>query len=69
MLSKREKQIMELVISGHTVEEIGKLLFIAESTVVTHKQHIQAKLQAKNSCHAVFLYAKQKINQEKIIKY
>ena len=65
MLTRREEQIMELVIRGLTIAEISKILFISESTVVTHKENIQEKLHARNSCHAVFLYTTQKFLQRK----
>jgi DNA-binding CsgD family transcriptional regulator len=63
LLTPREKEIMELVIRGYTIAEISKTLFISESTVITHKQHIQDKLHAKNSCHCVTLYLKGKSTQ------
>lgn len=59
LLTQREKQIIELVSIGLTIDEISKILFISKSTVITHKQNIQEKLHAKNSCHCVSLYLKQ----------
>jgi DNA-binding CsgD family transcriptional regulator len=56
---------MELVTSGFTIAEISQILFISESTVITHKQHIQDKLHAKNSCHCVSLYLKQMYLKQK----
>jgi DNA-binding CsgD family transcriptional regulator len=56
---------MELVTKGFTIAEISKILFISESTVITHKQHIQDKLHAKNSCHCVTLYLKGKATKQK----
>ena len=60
LLTKREKQIMELIIMGFTVPMISKTLFISETTVITHKENIKVKLHAKNSCNCVSLYLIQK---------
>jgi LuxR family maltose regulon positive regulatory protein len=65
MLTRREKQIIEHVTMGFTIAEISKKLNISENTVKTHKENIQEKLQAKNSCHAVFLYLKQITRKKK----
>jgi DNA-binding CsgD family transcriptional regulator len=67
MLTRREKEIMHLVILGLTSGEISKILFISETTVISHKVNIQKKLNAKNSCHAVFLFIKQQVNEGKIL--
>jgi DNA-binding CsgD family transcriptional regulator len=56
---------MELVTKGFTIAEISEILFISESTVITHKQHIKDKLHAKNSCHCVALYLKGKSTKQK----
>ena len=64
MLTDRERQIMDLVVSGFTTREISKALYISETTVVTHKQNVKEKLNARNSCHCVSLYL-QKSYQKK----
>jgi DNA-binding NarL/FixJ family response regulator len=56
MLTKREQEILKFVAKGFTIDEISKVLNISISTVVTHKQNIQEKLKAKNSCNAIFIY-------------
>jgi two-component system, NarL family, invasion response regulator UvrY len=48
ILSKREIQIASLLLSGHTVTEISKLLDLGLSTVGTHKANIFSKLNVKN---------------------
>jgi DNA-binding CsgD family transcriptional regulator len=65
MLTRRERQVMDLVLMGHTTSEIGQILNISETTVVTHKQNVKEKLCAKNSCHCVALYLKQAYPLEK----
>jgi|GEM_PF-1459908 len=43
-LSKREKQVVGLVLSGHNESEIAEELFVSKNTVRTHKKNIFQKL-------------------------
>lgn len=45
-LTRREREIFELVIRGYTNTEIGTRLFIARRTVETHRHRISKKLNA-----------------------
>lgn len=47
VLSPREREVLRLV-PGHTAGEIGEALFISESTVRTHIEHILNKLGMRN---------------------
>ncbi len=47
-LSKQEKMIIKLVISGNTSKEIAVALFISKSTVDTHRRNINRKLGVTN---------------------
>jgi DNA-binding NarL/FixJ family response regulator len=47
-LTKREREVFELVIRGETNDSIATRLFIARRTVETHRQRIMHKLVAKN---------------------
>ena len=47
-LSRREKQIMALVIVGKSSREIATELFISNRTVEVHRAHIMEKLQAES---------------------
>ncbi|HLX90852.1 MAG TPA: response regulator transcription factor [Puia sp.] len=51
-LSKREQEILELVIDGNTYHEIAARLFISMGTVKSHIYHIYEKLQVKNKIEA-----------------
>jgi DNA-binding NarL/FixJ family response regulator len=51
--SKRETQVLELIASGKTNRDIGKSLFISESTVKFHVHSILNKLDASNRTEAV----------------
>jgi DNA-binding NarL/FixJ family response regulator len=45
-LTKREREVFELLIRGHSNEEIATRLFIARRTVETHRQRVMNKLSA-----------------------
>lgn len=45
-LTRREREVFELVIRGHSNDEIAVRLFIARRTVETHRQRIMKKLSA-----------------------
>jgi FixJ family two-component response regulator len=47
-LTKRERQILELLVTGHTSEEIGSQLGISVNTVREHRSHITNKAGASN---------------------
>ena len=48
-LTRREKQVLELVFAERTNPEIAAALFISVSTVETHRMNLCAKLGARNS--------------------
>jgi DNA-binding CsgD family transcriptional regulator len=43
-LSRREREVLELIIEGHTDKEIADRLYISPRTVTTHVTHILNKL-------------------------
>lgn len=47
-LSKREREILQLVVEGKSSTEIAKLLFISPKTVDTYKSRIMQKLNIKD---------------------
>lgn len=47
-LSKRESEVLELIILGHTNQEIVDILFVAIHTVNTHLSNIFVKFICKN---------------------
>ncbi len=47
-LSKREMQVLEIILDGKTAKEVGKAIFISESTVKTHVRHIYEKVGVRN---------------------
>jgi DNA-binding NarL/FixJ family response regulator len=48
ILSKREKEIIELIANEYTTEEIADRLIISKHTIETHRKNIFFKLQVKN---------------------
>lgn len=53
VLTRREKEILELIAEGMTNTEIGQKLFISTTTVDTHRKNLLAKTQAKNTASLV----------------
>jgi DNA-binding CsgD family transcriptional regulator len=49
ILSRREREILGLIISGYTNSEIAALLYVSCRTVDTHRQNMLAKLGARNT--------------------
>ncbi len=47
-LSEREKEVLQLVSQGLSNKDIGKTLYISESTVKNHLRNILAKLHLEN---------------------
>jgi len=47
-LTRREKEVLELIMEECTTQEIAKRLFLSVSTVETHRMNLCSKLGAKN---------------------
>lgn len=47
-LSAREVEVLKLIVMEKTSGEIGKILYIAEDTIKTHRKNIMIKLGAIN---------------------
>ena len=52
-LTRREIEILKLLVKGLCAKEIANMLYISESTVVTHKKHLKEKFSAKNTAELV----------------
>jgi DNA-binding NarL/FixJ family response regulator len=53
VLTRREKEVLELIAGGMTNNEIAQKLFIGVTTVDTHRKNLLAKLGAKNTASLV----------------
>ncbi len=52
-LTRREKEVLRLIVEEQTTEEIAQTLFISSSTVISHRKSLLRKLNAKNSAGLV----------------
>lgn len=57
-LSKKELEVLSLVIKGYNNQKISESLFISESTVANHLKSIFAKLRADNRTQAAIIAIK-----------
>ncbi len=53
ILSSRELEVLKLIATEHTNEEIGNRLFVSKRTVDTHRQNLMRKLGVKNTAGLV----------------
>ncbi len=52
-ISKREKEVLALIIQEHTTQEIAGKLFISLKTVESHRSSLLAKMNARNTAGLV----------------
>lgn len=52
-LTKREKEIVKLIINGLTNQEIATTLFVSNRTIDTHRKNVLSKLGLKNTATLV----------------
>jgi DNA-binding NarL/FixJ family response regulator len=52
-LSRREKEILGLIIKEHTTNEIAEKLFISSGTVESHRRNMISKLGVRNTAGLV----------------
>ena len=52
-LSRREKEILQLILKEHTTQEIAEKLFISFGTVETHRRNMLIKTGARNTAGLV----------------
>ncbi len=55
VLTRREKEVLELTAEGLTNGEIAEKLFVSITTVDTHRKNLLAKFEAKNTAELVKL--------------
>lgn len=55
VLTRREKEVLELIAGGMTNNEIAEKIFVSASTVDTHRKNLLSKLEAKNTAELVKL--------------
>lgn len=60
-LSRREKEVLELIIEEYTTQEIAETLHISFSTVETHRRNLSIKLGARNTAGLVRIALEHKL--------
>ena len=53
LVTKRETEVLEMIVKEYTNLEIGKMLFISTRTVDAHRRNILQKIGAKNTAGLV----------------
>lgn len=53
VLTRREKEVLELIAEGLTNNEMAERLFVSPSTIDTHRKNLLMKLNAKNTAELV----------------
>jgi DNA-binding NarL/FixJ family response regulator len=52
-LSEREREILQLIVTGINNAEIARKLYISENTVLTHRRNIMKKMKVKNTTQLI----------------
>ncbi|MEM8897747.1 MAG: response regulator transcription factor [Bacteroidota bacterium] len=60
-LSRREKEILKLIVEERTSQEIADELFISLKTVETHRRNLLSKLNARNTAGLVRIAMERKL--------
>jgi FixJ family two-component response regulator len=58
LLSRREREVMALVISGLMNKQVGRELCISEITVKAHRGKVMRKMEADSLCHLINMASK-----------
>jgi len=61
VITRREKEVLELIANGLTNNEIAEKLFISTTTVDTHRKNLLTKFEAKNTASLIRMAAHAKI--------
>ncbi len=60
-ISRREKQVLQLIVNEFTAKEIAEELFISVNTVDAHRKNLLMKLDARNTAGLVRMALQQKL--------
>lgn len=53
VVTRREKEVLQLLVEGLCAKQIATILFISETTVITHKKNLKIKFNSKNTVELV----------------
>ncbi|NHF59157.1 response regulator transcription factor [Flavobacteriaceae bacterium TP-CH-4] len=62
-ISRREKEVLKLILEEYTTQEIAEKLFISFGTVETHRRNMMSKLGAKNTAGLVRIALEYQLDQ------
>ena len=54
-LSRREREVMALVVSGFLNKQVGAELCISELTVKVHRRHVMRKMKARSLAELIHM--------------
>ncbi len=60
-ISRREKEVLQLIVEEHTTQEIADKLFISLKTVESHRSSLLSKLNARNTAGLVRITLENKL--------
>ncbi len=60
-LTKREKEILQLISKGLTTQEIADKLFVSPLTIETHRRNLMSKFHVKNAAELIMEASKSKL--------
>jgi len=60
-LTRREKEILKLIATGHTTNDIAKQLYISPLTVETHRRNLMQKFEVSNAPALIHIAAEHKL--------
>lgn len=61
ILTRREKEILEMIAEGMTNPEIAEKLFVSVSTVDTHRKNLLTKFKVKNTASLIKIAAQSRL--------
>jgi len=61
LITRREKEVLELIADGMTNNEIAQKLFLSSTTVDTHRKNLLTKFEVKNTALLIRTAAQMKI--------
>jgi len=67
-LSKRENQVVHLILQGKSIQEMAQLLNLSDKTVNTYRYRLYDKLQVKNDVELTHLAAKHNFSENGLLK-
>jgi DNA-binding CsgD family transcriptional regulator len=61
VITRREKEMLELIAAGMTNNEIAVKLYISAATVDTHRKNLLSKFEAKNTAALIKMAIQMKV--------